>query len=190
MQSASKSHTAGCCRRRAINPARSLKVGYPRITSLNLGSRSIGRHITKFCFSQPSDDGPLQERLDKWLATMREAYEHEAGNWRKEINRLTTATLVELGLATEDERAKRVKETEAQLGIIESETPIGGVPCKGRLKLTVEDVKRGLEGIRDAWMQEDWAKKNSEDLELMARERRRFRKWLVTHRERLPTFTT
>ncbi len=130
---------------------------------------------------EPSDYGPLEERLEKWLVVMRKQYEYEAGNWRKEINRLTTATLAKLGLAKEDDRAKLVKEAEAQLGIIESETPIGGVPCKGRLKLTLEDVKRGSEGIRDAWMQEDWANKNGEDLGLMSRERLRFRKWLVTH---------
>ena len=112
---------------------------------------------------------------------MRERYEHEVGHWRKEINRLMTETLAKLDLASEDDRAKRVKEAEVQLGIIESETPINGVPCKGRLKLTLAEAILGHEGIRDAWMQVDWAKNSGEDLELMARERRRFRKWLVTH---------
>lgn len=130
---------------------------------------------------EASGDGPLQERLDKWLAAMRKAYEYEACNWRKEIERLRIVPLQELNLAAEDQRAERVKEAEAQLDIIESETRIEGVPCKGRLNLTLADVKGGHEGLRDAWLHEDWARKNGEDLELMSRARRVFRQWLVRH---------
>ena len=132
-------------------------------------------------FLEPSDDGPLQERLDKWLTAMRAAYEREASAWRERIKRLMTATLKELGFDTEEQRAKQVAELRAQLDIVESENPIDGVPCKGHLKLTLADVKRGHEGIRNAWMHEDWAMKNGEDLEIMTRERRVFRKWLVNH---------
>ncbi len=130
---------------------------------------------------EPSDDGPLQERLDKWLAAMRKAYEYEAGAWHDRIKRATTATLQELGFDTEEQRAKRLVELRGQLDIVESENPIDGVPCKGRLRLTLADVKRGREGIRDDWMHEDWANKNGEDLGVMARERRAFRRWLETH---------
>lgn len=131
--------------------------------------------------SEPSDDGVLQERLDTWLAGMRAACEHEAGLWRDKIKKVTAATLKELGFDTEEQRAKRLIELQGQLDLVESEDSISGVPCKGRLKLTLADVKRGYEGIRDAWMHEDWAAKNGEDLALMLRERRVFRRWLETH---------
>jgi hypothetical protein len=130
---------------------------------------------------EPSGDEPLQERLDKWLAAMRKAYEYEAGAWRDRIKWATTAALQELGFDTEEQRATRLAELQGQLAIVESEESIDGVPCKGRLRLTLDDVKRGHEGIRDAWMHEDWANKNGEDLGVMARERRAFRRWLETH---------
>lgn len=130
---------------------------------------------------ETSDDGPLQERLDKWLAAMRVAYERETALWRDRIKHVTTASLNELGFETEEQRGKRLAEYRGQLDIVESERPIDGVPCKGRLSLTMEDVKLGREGIRDAWMHEDWANKNGEDLGLMARARRAFRRWLEIH---------
>ena len=123
----------------------------------------------------------LQDRLDKWLIAMRAEYEREARAWCKKIDRLKTATLVELGIETEEERALQVIECQEQLGIVESESPINGVPCKGRLSLTLTGVKRGHEGIRDSYMHEEWARKNGEDLVVMSRERRVFRKWLVSH---------
>jgi hypothetical protein len=135
----------------------------------------------EFSILEPADEGPLKERMDKWLAKMRAAYEYEAGALRDRIKQVTTATLQELGLDTEEQRAKRLGELRAQLDIVESEDRIDGVPCKGRLKLTLEEVKRGAEGIRDAYMHEDWAKKNGEDLRVMAHERRAFRRWLETH---------
>jgi hypothetical protein len=92
-----------------------------------------------------------------------------------------TATLEELRFETEDQRANKLVELRKQLSIVESENPIDGVPCKGRLKLTLEDVKQGREGIRDAWLHGDWAEKARADLAAMARERRIFRDWLVTH---------
>jgi hypothetical protein len=130
---------------------------------------------------EPADDGPLQERLNKWLAAMRAAYEQETAAWRKKIELVTNSRLHELGYETEEQRAKRLVELQAQLDMVESENPIDGMPCKGRLKLTLADVKLGCEGIRDAWMQEDWARKSGEDLGLMARERRKFRGWLESH---------
>lgn len=132
-------------------------------------------------FLEPADEAPLKERLDKWLAAMRKAYEHEAGTWRDRIKQVTTATLQELGFSTEKQRAKRLAELQGQLDIVESEDSIVGVPCKGRLKLTLEEVKRGHEGIRDAWMHEDWAAKNGWDLDVMRRARRAFLRWLETH---------
>ncbi|HEU5125104.1 MAG TPA: hypothetical protein VFW05_13700 [Verrucomicrobiae bacterium] len=129
----------------------------------------------------PSDDGPLRERLDRWLDAMRAAYAHEAALWRDRITRAKTAALQELGFDNEEQREKRLVELRGQLDIVESENLIEGVPCKGRLKLTLADVKRGNEGIRDAWMHEDWAAKNGEDLALMFRERHAFRRWLETH---------
>jgi hypothetical protein len=130
---------------------------------------------------EPSDEGPLQERLDKWLAAMRAAYEHEADLWRDRIKNVTTATLKELGFDNEEQRTKELTELQGQLDIVESENSIDGVPCKGRLKLTLADVKLGHEGIRDAWMHGDWAAKNGEDLCAMLRERHVFRRWLETH---------
>ena len=130
---------------------------------------------------EPSDEGPLQERLDKWLAAMRAAYEHEADLWRDRIKNVTTATLKELGFDNEEQRTKELTELQGQLDIVESENSIDGVPCKGRLKLTLADVKLGHEGIRDAWMHGDWAAKNGEDLGAMLRERHVFRRWLETH---------
>lgn len=127
---------------------------------------------------EPSDDGPLQDRLDKLLAAMRAAYEQEAALWRDRIKRVKTATLQELGFDTEELRANKLRELQAQLDMVESENPIDGMPCKGRLKLTLEDVKRGHEGIRDAWMHEDWANKNGEELGMMFRQRHVFRRWL------------
>jgi hypothetical protein len=130
---------------------------------------------------EPADTAPLKERLDKWLAAMRAAYEQEAALWRDRIQWVTTATLQELGFDNEEQRANRLRELQAQLDMVESENPIEGMPCKGRLKWTLEDIKRGHEGIRDAWKHEDWANKNGEDLGVMARERRAFRRWLETH---------
>lgn len=112
---------------------------------------------------------------------MRKTYEYEAGAWRDRIHLATTAGLKELGFDTEAQRATRLAELQGQLAIIESEEPIEDVPCKGRLRLTLEDVKHGHEGIRDAWMHEDWAVKNGEDLGMMARERRAFLRWLETN---------
>ncbi len=112
---------------------------------------------------------------------MRTAYEYNAGKRREVINRLEASTLEVLRLATEDERADRLKNAKEQLDIVESETPIDGIECKGRLKLTLEGVLRGEEGIRDEWMVKNWAKKNNFDLQQMARERRLFRKWLEMH---------
>jgi hypothetical protein len=123
----------------------------------------------------------LQERLDKWLTMMRSKYEREARAWREKNDRLRTASLAELGIETEEERANRILECQRQLEIVESESPICGVPCKGRLKLTLADVKQGHEGLRDAWLHEDWARKKGENLVAMSRERRVFRKWLLSH---------
>lgn len=132
--------------------------------------------------AEPSDDGPLQERLDKWLAAMRAAYEHEGKTVRAEIERLTTKPLSELGCENEELRTKRISDLQAYLvNFLESETPIDNAVCKGRLKLTLADVKLGHEGIRDAWMHEDWAAKNGEDLGAMLHERHIFRRWLETH---------
>jgi hypothetical protein len=132
--------------------------------------------------AEPSDDGPLQERLDKWLAVMRAAYEHERKTVRAEIERLTTKPLSELGFEKEEQRAKRTSDLQAYLvNFVESETPIDNAVCKCRLKLTLADVKLGHEGIRDAWMHEDWAAKNGQDLGVMLHERRVFRRWLETH---------
>jgi hypothetical protein len=130
---------------------------------------------------KPEDDGPLKERLDNWLADARQAYEYHANGWRTEIMRLETSTLEQLHFATESERDKRIGEAKARLVEVESESPIEGVPCKGRLKLTLGKVKLGHEGIRDAWMHEQWAAKNGEDLGVMRRERHAFRRWLETH---------
>jgi hypothetical protein len=131
---------------------------------------------------ESEDDGPLQERLDKWLAAMRAAYEHESHVLHAEIERQKTKPLAELGYENEEQRKKHVLELQAVLeNIVESETPIDNAICKGRLKLTLADVKRGYEGIRDAWLQEDWARKKGEDLDLMFRERLFFLKWLQTH---------
>ena len=131
---------------------------------------------------ESADDGPLQERLDKWLAAMRTACEHESHVLRAEIERQKTKPLAELGCENEEQRKKHVLELQAVLeNIVESETPIDNAICKGRLKLTLADVKRGREGIRDAWLHEDWARKEGEDLDVMFRERLFFLKWLETH---------
>jgi hypothetical protein len=131
---------------------------------------------------ESGDDGPLQERLDKWLAAMRAAYEHESHVLRAEIERQKTKPLAELGYENKEQRKKHVLELQAVLeNIVESETPIDNAICKGRLKLTLADLKHGHEGIRDAWLHEDWARKTGEDLDLMFRERLFFLKWLETH---------
>src|SRR5260370_36256119 len=114
----------------------------------------------EYLILESADDGPLQERLDKWLAAMRAEYDRDAGNWRRELERRKTVPLQQLKIASEEERSKLVKEAEEQLAIVDPESPIDGVPCRSRLKLTLEDVKGGAEGIRDAFMHEVWAKKN------------------------------
>jgi hypothetical protein len=116
------------------------------------------------------------------LATMRAAYEHESHILRAEIERQKTKPLAELGYENEEQRKKHVLELQAVLeNIVESETPIDNAICKGRLNWTLADVRRGHEGIRDAWLHEDWALKNGEDLGAMFRERFFFLKWLETH---------
>jgi hypothetical protein len=130
---------------------------------------------------KPTDDSVLQKELEKWLARMRAAYERAAASWRDKIAHAKAATLAELGFQIEEQRAKEVLELDKQLSIVESENPIEGVVCKGRLKLTLEEVKRGCEGIRDAWLHQQWAKETGVDLTRMARERRLFRDWLVAH---------
>jgi hypothetical protein len=130
---------------------------------------------------KPADDSMLQKRLKEWLVKMREAYDREAALWRERIKRVKTATLEKLKFQTEEQRAKELAELREQLNIVESENPIDGVPCKGRLKLSLEAVKQGHEGIRDVWLHQEWAKENAVDLSLMTRERRIYRDWLVTH---------
>lgn len=130
---------------------------------------------------EPSDDEPLQARLDEWLTVMGAAYERERDSLLQHVVRLKSASLAELALQTEKDRSKRIEHAEGQLAIIESETPIDGVPCKGRLKLTLDDVKQGCEGIRDAFLHEDWAGRTGEDLAAMAKERWVHRNWLQGH---------
>ena len=130
---------------------------------------------------EPADDVPLQQRLDRWLSAMCLAYEQEAAAWRDRIKQVTTSSLEKLGFKAEAERAVRLAELREQLAIVESENPIDSVPCKGRLKLTFADVKQGHEGIRDAWMQEDWAMKHGHDLRVMFNARAFFRGWLEKH---------
>jgi hypothetical protein len=89
--------------------------------------------------------------------------------------------LQELKLETEGQRAERIKEEEDDLDTIESGRLIEGVPCMGSLNLTLDDVKRGREGIRDAWKHKEWARKYGWDLEMMARARSVYYKWLVRH---------
>jgi hypothetical protein len=133
----------------------------------------------QFLILEPADTAPLQERMDKWLAAMRAAYENESRAYRAEIERLKTKPLRDLGFKNEKQRKARILELKAVLdNIIESETPIGDAVCKGRLRLTLDDVKNGHEGIRDAWKHQDWANKNGEDLGKMAHERRVFCRWL------------
>lgn len=130
---------------------------------------------------EPSDDVPLQERLDRIQSAIRPAHEQEKTSWLQKIQRTTDATLQELGIATENERAKQIAELRQQLGILESDSPMEGVPTAGWLKLTLPDVKRGVAGIRDQWLHEKWAKESGEDLNAMAQERRVFRHWLIIH---------
>jgi hypothetical protein len=132
--------------------------------------------------AKPSDDGPLQEQLNRWREEMRVACEHESKAVRAEIERQMTRPLSELGYEKEEQRNKCVSELQTYLvNFLESETPIDGVICKGRLKWTLEDIKRGHEGIRDAWMHKDWANKNGWNLRVMRRERILHRRWLETH---------
>ena len=130
---------------------------------------------------EPSDDGALQQLLDEWLTAMRKAYSREVTALRGEIELLKHGSPEKLKLKSEAERRKRLGSAKRDLRLIESENPIDGVPCKGRLKLTLADVKRGCEGIRDTWLHKEWADKNGEDLAAMARERITFRRWLETH---------
>ena len=91
---------------------------------------------------------------------MRAAYEHESHIMRDRIERQKTKPLVELGYENEEQRKKHISEFQAALGEHrQSESPIDNAICKGRLNLTLADVKRGHEGIRDAWLHEDWALK-------------------------------
>jgi hypothetical protein len=129
----------------------------------------------------PSDDGPLKDYFGKWLAAMRAAYQREADALHAQIDHMKSAPLTQLGLDNEDQRDARIKEAEAQLGILDSNNPIEGVPCKGWLNLTFDDIKRGCEGIRDAWMHRRWASENGQDLAEMRREQRVFRRWLEIH---------
>jgi len=132
-------------------------------------------------FLKSTDDSVLRKELEKWLVKMRAAYEGEAAVWRERIKHAKTASLKALGVQNEEQRANKLVELRGQLDIVESENPIIGVPCKGHLKLTLDDLKQGREGIRDAWLRQKWAKENGADLAAMARERRIYRDWLVTH---------
>lgn len=127
---------------------------------------------------KPEYDGLLQEVMDKWLAEMRSAYEHQVASLRPKIEAAEKASLAELGFNDEKQRENGLNELRHHLNMLESETPIDGVPCKGHLKLTLADVKAGREGIRDSWLQQEWAKTNGEDLKTMFRERRLFHDWL------------
>jgi len=136
----------------------------------------------QFLILEPGDDGPLKERRKQWLAAMRAAYEKALRGLRAEIERQKKKPLVKLGYENEEQRNMRVAELRSYLeNFVESETPIDNVICKGRLKLTLEEVKDGHEGIRDNWMHQDWANKNGEDLRKMAHERRVFCRWLEAH---------
>ena len=129
-------------------------------------------HNQEVLILEPSDDGPLKKRLEEWLAKKRVEYERRAAAWRTKIKQVATATLQELRLNTEEQRAERLAECQHQLLVAEA---------KHGLKLTLAGVKRGCEGIRDAWMHEEWARKNGADLGAMKGERVAFRRWLETH---------
>ena len=130
-------------------------------------------------------DQLLQGALDKFLDAKRNAYEAERRLCRAEEERLTKGTLNELLLTSEEERQGLLEEIRERLGTLESDSRTGGhpdlVPCAGWLRLTLDDVRQGVTGIRDALLQQEWATLNGEDLAAMRRERRNFRDWLMKH---------
>ena len=128
-----------------------------------------------------SDDAPLTEWLSKWLVGARNAYERERTAWNERIKRATTTSLEELGIDSDDKREKKLAELRAELAIVESDAQIDGIACQGWLNLTLEDVKQGRAGIRDAYLHAEWAKRHGEDLAEMERARAVFCAWLETH---------
>lgn len=165
---------------------RELDAQFPAHTLLEPWIGIYGKQHRQFMVLEAADDGPLQQRLDQYLKAMRAACERDKGYWEKEIARLTTGSLDELKLASEEARQKLLAEARGQLAYVESETqPIlsNGQPdvSAGWLKLTLDDIRRGALSIRDAYLHEQWAKDQGEDLETMAVERLAFCKWLKDH---------
>lgn len=132
-------------------------------------------------FLKPEDDDPLKRVRANWIKAMRGAYLSERSKWQSEIKRRRTAPLAKLNIPSESYRRNLIDAAKEQLAIVESPNPITGVPCKGWLNLSLDDVKRGCEGIRDAWMQEKWSNENEVNLGTMGRERSVYSRWLKAH---------
>ena len=110
---------------------------------------------------RPEDDGMLKERLDRVHSLI--------GDYRRDV-------------AAFRERAKGCsEELQKELDIIERDFRLGPLGCRDWLNVTLTDIKRGCEGIRDDWMRENWANENGENLNLMMEERRLHCGWLQTH---------
>ncbi len=138
--------------------------------------------VDQVLIPKPSDDGSLlQNKLTNFQTAVRIAYERERDAWLAQIAELKSANTAELKPEAKAEHSKRIEEAEMQLAIVESENPIEGVACKGHLRLTLEGVKQGHAGIRDAYLHEEWAIKNGMDLAAMAGERWAFFNWLEAH---------
>ncbi len=127
---------------------------------------------------EPRHDEKLDRRRLVFLDVIRERYEEEKRERLAFLENLKSASLESLGLGSDSDRLAAIKEEEEQMAILESEYPIDGVPCKGNLRLTLDQVQQGVHGIRDAVLHEEWARKNGWDLRDMRRDRICFRKWL------------
>jgi hypothetical protein len=135
----------------------------------------------EFLVVDESDEVLLRERYARWLSAMQADYESEVNRFRAQIECLKAASLPELGIENEEQRAAEIAGLHTQLNVLQSDDPIPGIPSKGWLKLTFDDIKRGCEGLRDAWMHEIWAAQHGQDLAEMHRERIAFRRWLEIH---------
>jgi hypothetical protein len=130
---------------------------------------------------QDSPHEDLRKKLDSWLLDVGIAYQHIKELLCAKVRQAETCSLQDLGFDTEERRTNHLLELQSQLEILESESPIDGIPCRGWLKLNIEDVKKGRAGLLDLWMNQDWAGRNGWDLESMHRERLAFRRWLEAY---------
>ena len=172
-----------CCRLLAPPCFRSLEEFNSKVLSGGLSvpwQRAYWETHREILLLHPTHDTSLKRDLDHWLAMASGELELQRTELAELINRTQKAPLKDLGFNTKEQRTVALARLHSQLEILDSDSRVESVPSKGRLKLTLEEVKDGCEGIRDTLLQQEWANQRGEDLGAIWERRQLFASWLET----------